>query len=216
MDLRVKICGLTDRAGVEAAVEGGAAYLGFNFFHRSPRYVDPAAAGALAALVPPGICKVALSVDAGDAELDTILATLPADMIQLHGAETPARVRAVRDRYRLPVMKAIGIGDKGDLAEIDRFAAVADQLLIDTRPPAKAALPGGNGVAFDWSLVAGRRWTVPWLLAGGLTAETVAEAVRRSGATQVDVSSGVESTRGRKDPALIRGFLGAARSAVAA
>jgi phosphoribosylanthranilate isomerase len=152
---------------------------------------------------------VALLVDPTDAELDVLLDAVPLDMIQLHGRETPARVRAVRGRG-LPVMKAVGIGGAEDLREAEAFAEVADQLLLDARPgTAPGALPGGNGVAFDWGLLAGRSWGVPWMLAGGLTARNVAEALRVTGARQVDVSSGVETAPGVKDPRLIAAFAAA-------
>jgi phosphoribosylanthranilate isomerase len=208
--LRVKICGLTTPGSVATAAAAGAAYLGFVFFPKSPRHLSFDTAAALATAVPPGIAKVALTVDADDATLDALLATVPIDMLQLHGHETPDRVRAVRARHGLPVMKAIGIADAADLAQIDAYAAAADQLLIDAKPPRGAALPGGNGLAFDWQLLAGRRWPVPWMLAGGLTPANVAEAAARTGARQVDVSSGVETAPGIKDDALIRAFIAAA------
>jgi phosphoribosylanthranilate isomerase len=160
-----------------------------------------------------GVAKVALVVNADDAFLDGLTAAVPLDMLQLHGSETPTRVAEVKARYGLPVMKAVGIADASDLAHIDAYAAVADQLLIDAKPPKNADLPGGNGLAFDWTLLAGRKyWTVPWMLAGGLTADNVAEAVRRTGATQVDVSSGVEGLVGVKDAGLISAFLAAAQA----
>jgi phosphoribosylanthranilate isomerase len=211
-DIRVKICGLTEARDVAAAVDAGAAYVGFVFFEKSPRHLDIAAARALALGVPPGVAKVALTVDAGDAALDALCAAVPLDMLQLHGSESPARVAEVRARHGLPVMKAIGIAEAGDLAQIDRYAAVADQLLVDAKPPPGATRPGGNALAFDWRLIEGRDWPLPWLLAGGLSPETVAEAVRRTGARQVDVSSGVESAPGHKDPARIRAFIEAAHS----
>ncbi|MSU92311.1 phosphoribosylanthranilate isomerase [Rhodobacteraceae bacterium 2CG4] len=207
---RVKICGLRQPAALDAAVRAGAAYVGFVFFARSPRAIAPADAAALAAQVPPGVCKVALTVDADDAALDALTGAVPLDMLQLHGSETPARVAAVRARYGLPVMKAVGVADAPDLAALDDFAQVADQLLIDARPPTGAELPGGNGLAFDWRLLQGRRWPLPWMLAGGLTPANVAEAVRLTGARQLDVSSGVESSRGVKDPDRIRAFIAAA------
>lgn len=143
---------------------------------------------------------------------DEIVETVPLDMLQLHGSETPERVAEVARRYGLPVMKAIGVSDASDLAQIDQFSEVADQLLIDAKPPRDAVLPGGNGLAFDWRLLAGRKyWRKPWMLAGGLTPENVAEAIRMTGARQVDVSSGVESRPGCKDPDLIRAFIKAAR-----
>jgi phosphoribosylanthranilate isomerase len=213
MTIRVKICGLKDPAHVAAAVEAGAAYLGFVFFAKSPRHLAIPAAAALAAEVPPGVAKVALTVDATFAELDAITAAVAIDMLQLHGSESPARVAAVRARYGLPVMKAVGIGEAADLAAIQNYARVADQLLIDAKPPKGATLPGGNGLAFDWRLVARKYWPCPWMLAGGLTPGTVAEAVRLTGARQVDVSSGVESAPGVKDEGLIRAFIAAAQRA---
>lgn len=193
-------------------VDAGARYIGLNFFPKSPRYVTPEKAAELAALTPEGICKVALVVNPSDAELDALTAVVPIDMLQLHGSETPERVAEIKARYGLPVMKAVGVGGPEDLAALDGYGRVADQLLVDTKPPKGADLPGGNGLAFDWTLIAGRRWPVPWMLAGGLTAETVAEAIRVTGARQVDVSSAVESAPGVKDAALIRGFCRAALS----
>jgi phosphoribosylanthranilate isomerase len=184
--------------------------VGFVFFPKSPRNVTVAEAARLAAAVPAGVAKVALTVDADDATLDAILAGVPVDMLQLHGHESPERVSEVRARYGLPVMKAVGVAGEADLAALDAYGRVADQLLVDAKPVPGAALPGGNGLAFDWRLIAGRRWPVPWMLAGGLTAENVAEAIRLTGARQVDVSSGVESVPGFKDPVKIEEFLDAA------
>lgn len=213
MDIRVKICGLRSAAHVEAAVAAGARYVGFVFFARSPRSVTVATAVALAEAVPPGVAKVALTVDATDAELDAIVAGVPLDMLQLHGAETPERVAAVRARYGLPVMKAIGIAGPEDLDRIATYGRVADQLLVDAKAPKGATLPGGNGLAFDWTLIARKYWPCPWMLAGGLTPANVAEAIRLTGARQVDVSSGVESAPGVKDDGLIRSFIAAAQGA---
>ncbi|MCB6178971.1 phosphoribosylanthranilate isomerase [Rhodobacter sp. Har01] len=208
--VRVKVCGLRTPAEVAVCAAAGVAYVGFNFFPRSPRYVslDQARAAALAA--PEGLCKVALTVDADDATLDAIVAAVPTDMLQLHGHESPGRVAEVRARYGLPVMKAVGVADEGDLAALLDFSLAADQILVDAKPPKGAVLPGGNGLAFDWRLVAQRRWLRPWMLAGGLTAENVAEAIRLTNARQVDVSSGVESAPGVKDPARIAAFVAAA------
>ncbi len=206
-DTRVKICGLKTRESVAAAVEAGAAYLGFNFVTRSKRYVDVPTARDLAIDVPPGVAKVALVLDADDATLDAITAAVPLDMLQLHGEETPERVLEVKSRYGLPVMKAVGIGDEADLAALDLYGKVADQLLVDAKPPRQGDLPGGTGVPFDWRLIANRRWPVPWMLAGGLTPDNVAEAIALTGARQVDVASGVESAPGVKDIDLIRAFL---------
>lgn len=205
--MRAKICGLSTRASLDAAVAAGAAYLGFVFFEKSPRNVSIELARELALAVPDGLCKVALTVNASDAELDAILAAVPIDMLQLHGTESPARVVAVKARYGLPVMKAVGVADAKDLPALNDYAKVADQLLVDAKPPKNATLPGGNGLAFDWRLIAGRRWAVPWMLAGGLTPENVAQAMQMTGAQQVDVSSGVESAPGVKDNAKIAAFI---------
>ncbi len=214
MDIRVKICGLRTGAHVEAAVAAGARYVGFVFFAKSPRNVTVAAAVRLGEGVPPGVAKVALTVDATDAELDAIVAGVPLDMLQLHGAETPERVMAVRARYGLPVMKAIGIAGPEDLDRIAIYGKVADQLLVDAKAPKGATLPGGNGLVFDWTLIARKYWPCPWMLAGGLTPGNVAEAIRLTGARQVDVSSGVESAPGVKDENLIRAFIASAQGAV--
>ncbi|WP_340107945.1 phosphoribosylanthranilate isomerase [Pikeienuella sp. HZG-20] len=205
----VKICGLRTPGAVAAAASAGARYLGFVLYPKSPRNVTPAEAGALAAEAPAGLMKVALVVDPDDALIDRV-AALPIDMIQLHGRESPARVRAVKARAGLPVMKALGVAEAADLDAVDAYAGVADQLLIDAKPPLGGGLPGGNGLTFDWRLLAGRRWTTPWMLAGGLNAGNVAEAARLTGARQVDVSSGVETAPGVKDEALIRAFVAAA------
>jgi phosphoribosylanthranilate isomerase len=209
-EVRVKICGLRTVGDVAAVAAAGAAYAGFVFFERSPRHLTVAQAAELALAAPPGLAKVALVVDADDTTLDAIVAGVPLDMLQLHGHETPDRVAEVRARYGLPVMKAVGVADEGDLAALFDYSTVADQILVDAKPPKGAALPGGNGLAFDWRLVAQRRWLRPWMLAGGLTAENVAEAVRLTNARQVDVSSGVESAPGQKDAAKIAAFVRAA------
>ena len=210
-DVRVKICGLKTRDSVLAASEAGATYIGLNFFAKSPRYVTFDTARTLALAAPEGVAKVALSVDVDNAFLDQLTAEVPLDMLQLHGHESPERVTEVKARYGLPVMKVVGVSDASDLAQIDTYAKVADQLMVDAKPPKGADRPGGNAVSFDWSLIAGRRWTVPWMLAGGLTADNVAEAIAHTGAQQVDVSSGVESAPGVKDAARVRAFIQAVR-----
>ena len=212
-DIRVKICGLRTAADVAAVAQAGAAYAGFVFFARSPRNLSIVDARTLALAAPMGLAKVALVVDADDASLDAIVDGVPLDMLQLHGHETPARVAEVRSRYGLPVMKAMGVADEGDLAGLMEMSLAADQLLIDAKPARGAVLPGGNGLAFDWRLLVGRKWLRPWMLAGGLTPANVAEAVRLTGAAQVDVSSGVESAPGVKDHGLIRAFVAAAAGA---
>lgn len=212
--VRVKICGLRTPQDVAAAASAGAGYVGFVFFPKSPRHVSVEQAAGLALEAPVGLCKVALTVNADDALLDTLTKVVPLDMLQLHGSESPERVAEVKSRYGLPVMKAIGIADAQDLPQIDLYSQVADQLLIDAKPPRDADLPGGNGLAFDWRLLAGRKyWQRPWMLAGGLTPDNVAEAVRMTGARQVDVSSGVETAPGQKDADLISRFTSAALSA---
>lgn len=216
--MRVKICGVRTAAAAAQAAAAGAAYLGFNFYPPSPRSLDFQAAAEAVKGAPAGIARVALVVDAENAFLKALLDAVPVDMLQLHGAETPERVREIRALSGLPVMKALGIRDAGDLEQIPAHEAVADQLLIDAKPPRNGDgfLPGGNALTFDWRLIAGRRWARPWLLAGGLTAQNVAEAVRLTGAAQVDVSSGVESAPGIKDPAKVSAFIAAAHSAAAA
>ena len=209
-EIRVKICGLRTPADIQAVADAGAAYAGFVFFEKSPRHVTLQQARDMAFAAPVGLAKVALTVDADDAALDQIIEAVPLDMLQLHGHETPDRVAEVRARYGLPVMKAVGVADEGDLAAIFDYSTVSDQLLIDAKPPKTAVLPGGNGLSFDWRLVAQRRWLRPWMLAGGLTPENVAEAIRLTNARQVDVSSGVESAPGVKDPTRIAAFTRAA------
>lgn len=211
--MRVKICGIRSRAEVGHAVEAGAAYVGLVFFPPSPRHLALADAAWIAPAIPEGVIRVALTVDAPDSALEELLERVGVDMLQLHGRETPERVAEIRARFGRPVMKAVGIAGEEDLARLDDYAEVADQILVDARPPRGASLPGGNGVAFDWRLIRGRTWKRPWMLAGGLTPENVAEAVRQTGATQVDVSSGVESRPGYKDPVRIRAFVERAREA---
>ena len=209
--IAVKICGLRSLADIQAVAAAGAAYCGFMFFPASPRNLSIDQARPLALAAPPGLAKVAVVVNADNATLDAITEALPLDMLQLHGHESPDRVAEIRARYGLPVMKVVGVADEGDLAALFDYSTIADQLLIETKPARDAALPGGNGVAFDWRLVAGRRWLRPWMLAGGLNPGNVAEALRLSGARQVDVSSGVESAPGVKDHTRIAAFVAATR-----
>ena len=209
-NIRVKICGLSTQEGLQAVADTGAAYVGFVFFPKSPRNVSIEQARELALATPVGLAKVALVVDADNAFLDAITDAVPLDMLQLHGHESPERVLEIKARYGLPVMKAVGISDASDVPNIDLYNAVADQILIDAKPPKSATLPGGNGLSFDWTLIAKRRWPKPWMLAGGLTPDNVAEAIALTGATQVDVSSGVETGVGIKDNAKIAAFVAAA------
>lgn len=208
--VRVKICGVRTQAAIDAAAASGAAYVGFVFYPRSPRCVTLTDAAALAAATPPGLCKVGLFVDPDDVVLDAALAAVPLDMIQLHGAETPERVAAVRRATGLPVMKAAALGEEADLSALDAMEGIADQILCDAKPRSAGELPGGNGIAFDWRLISDRPWRGPWMLAGGLTVETVGRAIALTGARQVDVSSGVESAPGVKDVEKIKAFVEAA------
>jgi phosphoribosylanthranilate isomerase len=214
MSVQVKICGISTPEAMTAAVEGGAAFVGLVFYPPSPRAVTPAQAAALAALVPPDVAKTGLLVDADDATIEGILKEVPLDLLQLHGGESPKRVAAVRARFGLPVMKVVKLRQAGDLEAVRPFLEVADRLLFDAKPPAAmtGALPGGNAVAFDWTILAGTTWNLPWMLAGGLTPENIAEAIAISGAPAVDVSSGVEDAPGRKSIGKIKAFLATARA----
>jgi phosphoribosylanthranilate isomerase len=214
--VEVKICGVNDPAAFDAALAAGADMVGLVFYPPSPRAVTPAGAAALSARGPacgPGPRRVGLFVDPTDAEIAAVLAALPLDLLQLHGAEDPARCAAVRARFGLPVMKALGVAAPADLEALADYAPAVDRFLLDAKPPPGAPLPGGNAAPFDWSLTAGRAIPRPWLLAGGLTPENVAAAIRAGGAPGVDVSSGVERARGAKDPARIAAFVAAARGA---
>jgi phosphoribosylanthranilate isomerase len=211
----VKICGLSTPATLDAALDAGADMVGFVFFPKSPRHVDWATARALG-LKARGRAKiVALSVDADDDALKRIVDALAPDLLQLHGRETPARVKRIAELCDRPTMKAIGVATSRDFAAAEPYEGVADFLLIDAKPPRDATLPGGNGRPFAWSLARGFRPRRPWLLSGGLDPETVEAAIAQSGASGVDVSSGVESAPGAKDPARIKAFVAAARRAFA-
>lgn len=214
MRIGAKICGINSVEAGLAAVTNGARYIGFVFYPRSPRNVSPAQAAEIARALPADLRKVAVLVDPDDALLDAIVGAVPLHLLQLHGGETPKRVAAVRARYGLPVVKAISVAAAEDVDRATDFLPMVDLLLFEAKPPKSmpTALPGGNGLALDWTLLAGREWPVPWLLSGGLTPENVAEAVRISGARLVDVSSGVEAAPGIKDPARIARFLDAVRA----
>jgi phosphoribosylanthranilate isomerase len=213
MGIAAKICGLSTEEAVTAAIAGGAAYLGFVFYPPSPRGVTPQQAARLCADVPPVIARVGLFVDADDAVIEAALTAAPIEILQFHGSETPRRVAEAKLRFSRPVMKAIAIAGPQDALGAARYEEVADLLLFDAKPPRRPdALPGGNGLPFDWALIAGRKWRRPWMLSGGLTAELLPEAVHISGAAAVDVSSGVESRPGVKDLDKIGAFLAAARA----
>ena len=210
MPIDVKICGLTDEEAVAAASESGARMCGFVFFPASPRCVTPARAGELAKNVLEGVIPVGLVVDADDDLLAAIAATAGIGMFQLHGSETPERTAEIREKFGLPVMKVLPVQEPGDVDAARAYEDVADRLMFDAKPPDGASRPGGNARAFDWGLLAGQNLKRPWLLAGGLTAENLADAVKASGAEAVDVSSGVEDAPGVKNVDKIRFFLAAA------
>ena len=210
MSIEVKICGLTDAAAVKAVVEGGAAMCGFVFFPASPRNLTPKEAAELTKGVPEGVIRVGLTVDADDALLAEIASIAKVDMVQLHGAETPARTNEVRERFGLPVIKVLTVQGPDDLAAAKAYQGLAARLMFDAKPPEDASRPGGNARAFDWRVLKNQTFALPWLLAGGLTAENLAEAVKTSGAVAVDVSSGVEDAPGVKNVDKIRAFLAAA------
>ncbi len=207
----VKICGIRTAEAIDAAARAGATHAGFVFYAKSPRNISASEAGTLAARAP-GLRTVALTVDANDETLHEISAGLHPQMWQLHGDETPERVSAIRNTFRVPVMKAIAIETAADITRARTYERVADWLLFDAKP---GALPGGHGLAFDWKLIAGEKWTKPWMLSGGLNLDNIAEAIRTTRTHAVDVSSGVEQSRGHKDPQLIERFVATARTAFA-
>lgn len=212
MPVQVKICGLSTREALKAALEGGAAMVGFVFFAASPRAITPDRLLELAAGVPASVPRVGLFVDADDPQIEAAVATGKLDMLQLHGQETPQEVARLKRQFGLPVIKAVAVAGPEDLDRAREYEGVADRLLFDARPPQGASRPGGNALAFDWQLIKGLRWTVPWLLAGGLSRQNLAQAVAISGAAMVDVSSGVEDAPGIKNSAKIRQFLDLAAS----
>lgn len=213
MALDIKICGLKTDAALAAALAGGASHVGFIFFPKSPRYVEPAEAGRLREAVRGKALAVAVTVDASDAFLDEIVTAMQPDMLQLHGSETPERVAELKARHGLPVIKALPLAEAADLERIKPFIGVADGFLFDAKPPKGSALPGGNGVAFDWRILAGLDAGVDYMLSGGLNAANVGDALRLANPPAIDISSGVESAPGVKDPALIEQFFRAVRAA---
>ncbi len=213
MSIKVKICGVNTPEALRAVVAAGAEFVGLNFYPPSPRSVTPDQAAALAAAAPQHLCKVGLFVNVEDETIAKTLASVPLDMLQLHGGESPARVAQIKARFGLPVMKVVKIAERADLAVAEPYFRVADRLLFDAKPPKDmtGALPGGNALAFDWHLLADKTWPLPWMLSGGLDPGNVAEAARISGARAVDVSSGIEDRPGLKNPDKIRAFLAAAK-----
>jgi len=205
--IRVKICGLSSKETVDAAVTLKADYIGFVFFQKSPRFITPEKCTELVKNIPETVTRVGLVVDADNALLKEITASRCIDMLQLQGQETPERVEEIRQKTGLRIMKAIGLSQKKDLTKIKPYLNVVDQLLIDAEPPKGSVLPGGNGIAFDWEILRGEEWSIPWILAGGLSAANVREAINATGAQQVDVSSGVEHSPGLKDKRKISSFI---------
>ena len=207
MSIRCKLCGLTTLDDISAAVRADASYIGFVFFSGSPRNLEIHAANLLLEATPKHVTKVGLVVDADNNFLDRLTSSACLDMLQLHGNETYQRVAEVKARYGLSVMKAVGISNLGDVRDAQHYGEVADQLLLDAKPNSVSDLPGGNGISFDWNLLAGSSWKVPWMLAGGLNPNNVASAVKLSGARQVDVSSGIETAPGKNNAELMSEFV---------
>lgn len=213
MALDIKICGLKTDEAMAAALAGGASHVGFIFFAKSPRYVEPAQAGRMRQAAIGKAKAVAVTVDADDAFLDEIVAEMRPDMLQLHGAETPERVAELKARYGLPVMKVFSVSEAADLERLKPFIGIADRFMFDAKPPKGSQLPGGNGVAFDWRILAGLDAGLDYMLSGGLNAANIGDALRSANPPAIDISSGVESAPGVKDPALIEQFFRAVRAA---
>ena len=209
----VKICGLSDPQNLQTAIDAGTRFVGFVFYEPSPRNVSFDTAWNLARAVPTSIRSVGLFVDPDDELLERVLTGIQLDMVQLHGNETPGRVAEIKDKYKMEVMKAIRVREESDLEGIEGFEAAADWLLFDSKPE-KATLPGGTGHSFDWSLLEGRTFSKPWMLGGGLSPENVGDAIKQLSPNAVDVSSGVESAPGQKDPAKIKAFIEAVKSTI--
>lgn len=209
MTVTAKICGINSAVAMQTAVANGAGFVGLVFYPQSPRSITPGTAATLAALVPDGVTKVGLFVDPDNALLTRVLDEVPLDLLQLHGDETVDRCANIRNRFGRPVMKVIKVATLDDVGAASDYCDAVDWLMFDAKAPSSMpdALPGGNALPFDWTLLAGWSWPVPWMLAGGLDADNVATAVTKSGALVVDVSSGVESAPGKKDPTEIERFL---------
>jgi len=214
--LEIKICGLSSNAVIDAVIAGKATHMGLIFFEKSPRHVTLEQAEALSSHAGARIRKVAVSVDADDDYLDSIVVGMKPDMLQLHGSEAPERVRELRTRYNLPVMKAFAVSKVTDLEKVKPYLGIADRFLFDAKPPGGSELPGGNGVAFDWEIMDALPQDVPYMLSGGLDADNVCEAIARSGANAVDISSGVETAAGIKNINLIENFLATCRDCASA
>lgn len=215
MSTSAKICGINDPTAMAAAIDGGASHVGLVFYDKSPRAVTVEKASELSVLAQGNAIRVGLFVGPNDAFLETILGAVSLDLLQLHGTETPERTAEIRARFGLQVMKVLSVAEQADVEKANAYLDVTDWLMFDAKPPKslKNALPGGNAVSFDWSLLAGQSWPKPWMLAGGLTADNVSEAIRVTGAPVVDTSSGVEDRPGHKSPVKIKAFLEAVAKA---
>ena len=209
-DIAIKFCGLRKLDDIETAARTGARYVGLMFFPPSPRHLELEQAQALVQATPSDLSKVGVSVNPTNTFLETLLSYVSLDMLQLHGQESPERIAEIKKKFGLPVIKAIGLSDSSDLPQIAQYTQAADQILVDAKPPKGGALPGGNALSFDWRLIKNQQWTKPWLLAGGLTPENVGQAIALTNAKQIDVSSGIESYPGMKDPQLMEKFAKAA------
>jgi phosphoribosylanthranilate isomerase len=212
--IEVKICGLNTSEAVAAAHAGGASHIGFIFYPPSPRAVSPARAGEIAKSAPASVKRVAVFVDPSDAKIEAVVAALSPAMLQLHGSESPGRVTEVKERFGLPVMKAIRVSSAEDICSAEPYDGIADALLFDAKPPknAEGMLPGGNGLAFDWTLLSDFQGATPWFLSGGLDLDNIEQAMRITGAGAIDVSSGVEDWPGVKNTEKIGAFLRVARN----
>jgi len=209
MSVSVKICGLRTLPALQTAIEAGATYIGFVFFDRSPRNITTEQAASLAREIPKPTIKTGVFVNPDNAQLSHILKHVPLDLIQLHGTESPDRLQEIKDLFRIPVMKAITISGPDDLTQAKRYDPIADMLLFDAKATAscKNSLPGGNGISFDWQLLKGIEWQIPWMLSGGLNIGNIQQAIRISGAKIVDISSGIEKHPGEKSLTKIREFM---------
>jgi len=207
LSVQVKICGIRTIEALEAALEGGAAFIGFVFFEDSSRNVEIDIARELCQMVPAGVQRVGLFVDPSDEEMENVLKHVQLDMLQLHGKETPKRVREIKKRFKLPIMKAFSVSTAQDVVRAYAYEDVADWYVFDAKAPEGSRVPGGTGQSFDWALLAEEEFDKPWMLSGGLTLENVEQALMILSPAAVDVSSGVESSRGEKDPAKIKAFL---------
>jgi phosphoribosylanthranilate isomerase len=212
-DIDVKICGLTTAEAIEAAAASGAAYAGFNFFEASPRYIRPRDAMALVKHVPKSMKRVGIFVDPDDSLIDRAITAGRLDIVQLHGNEKPERLKAIKGRHKVAVWKAISVSTASDLEKARRYEGTADLILFDARTPKASRLPGGMGIAFDWKLLDRIKHKLPWGLSGGLSADNIVEAIAVTSAPLVDVSSGVESVPGIKDPEKIAQFMEAVKAA---